>query len=90
VSIGGCRLFSESQIVVEQDELVEVEFAGRGYPLRLAAKTRLKPDQNVIGLEFVNASARTRVRLQELIAELEAEQEEHMAVVAGHGERRSM
>jgi hypothetical protein len=88
VSFGGCRLFSESPIVLEENELVEVEFAGRGYPLRLAAKTKLKPDQNVVGLEFVNSSARTRVRLQELIAELEAEQEGNLAAATGHAERK--
>jgi hypothetical protein len=39
-------------------------------------------------LEFVNSSARTRVRLQELIAELEAEQEGNLAAATGHAERK--
>jgi hypothetical protein len=89
VSFGGCRLFSEREIVLEEDESVEVEFAGRGYPLRLTAKTKLKPDQHVVGLEFVNASARTLARLHDLIAELEAEQEGNLAAATGGQEKTS-
>jgi len=74
VSLSGCRLFNENPIRLEQNTAVEVEFCGRGYPLRLGAAIRVKADEHVVGLEFSKASMRTRERLNELIAELEADQ----------------
>jgi hypothetical protein len=74
VSLSGCRLFYENPIRLAQDTQVEVEFCGRGYPLRLGASVRLKSDEHLIGLEFYKASMRVKERLSELIAELEADQ----------------
>jgi len=73
ISLSGCRLFNEIPLTLDHDMLVEVEFTGRGYPFRLAAKTRLKADEHLIGLEFMNASPRTLVRLKDLVTELEEE-----------------
>jgi hypothetical protein len=74
LSVSGCRLFYENPIMLEQNTQVEVEFCGRGYPLRLGAAVRMKLDEHLVGLEFSKASMRTRERLGELIAELEAVQ----------------
>jgi len=71
LSLSGCRLFNEIPLSLEHDTAVEVEFTGHGYPFRLAAKVRVKADEHLIGLEFMNASKRTLDRLQDLVAELE-------------------
>lgn len=71
VSTSGCRLFNEVPLVVAENTLVEVEFLGLGYPFRLAARTRVKTDEHLIGLEFLSGSTRTLERLRELISELE-------------------
>jgi hypothetical protein len=73
VSLSGCRLFNENPIHLAQNTQVEVEFCGRGYPLRLGGEVRVKSDEHVIGLEFSKASMRTRERLGELISELNAD-----------------
>ena len=74
VSLSGCRLFGESPINLDQDTAVEVEFTGRGYPLRLRAIVKPKSDEHVIGLEFTQASERVIESLNDLIAELEEAQ----------------
>jgi hypothetical protein len=71
MSLSGCRLFGESPIHLEQNTPVEVEFTGRGYPLRLRAKVKLKSDEHVIGLEFTYATERVSESLNDLIGELE-------------------
>jgi len=71
ISLSGCRLFNEVPLTLERDTLVEVEFTGRGYPFRLAAKIRVKSDEHLVGLEFINASPRTLDRLKDLVTELE-------------------
>jgi len=71
VSLSGCRLFGESPIHLEQDTPVEVEFTGRGYPLRLRANVKPKSDEHVVGLEFTQASERVIESLNDLISELE-------------------
>jgi len=73
ISLSGCRLFSDHPLHLEEDMLVEVEFLGRGYPFRLAARTRVKTEEHLVGLEFVNGSPRTLERMRELISELEME-----------------
>lgn len=74
VSLSGCRLFGESPINLDQDTPVEVEFTGRGYPLRLRAIVKPKSDEHVIGVEFTQASERVIESLNDLIAELEENQ----------------
>jgi hypothetical protein len=71
VSLSGCRLFGESALNLEEDTPVEVEFTGRGYPLRLVAIVKPKSDEHVVGLEFTGASERVIESLNDLIAELE-------------------
>jgi hypothetical protein len=73
LSLSGCRLFGESPIHLEQDTPVEVEFTGRGYPLRLRACVKIKSDEYVIGLEFTYASERVIESLNDLIGELESD-----------------
>jgi hypothetical protein len=71
MSLSGCRLFGESPIHLEQNTAVEVEFTGRGYPLRLRARVKLKSDDHVIGLEFTYATERVSESLNDLMGELE-------------------
>jgi len=73
ISLSGCRLFTDRPLNLQEDTLVEVEFLGRGYPFRLAARTRVKIEEHLVGLEFMNGSPRTLERLRELISELEME-----------------
>ena len=85
ISLSGCRLFNDRPLNLAQDTLVEVEFLGRGYPFRLAAKTRVKSEEHLVGLEFMNGSPRTLQRLQELISELEMQLAQSMAQSQARG-----
>lgn len=79
VSLSGCRLFHETPLKMNQNTQVEVEFCGRGFPLRLGAAVKVKSDEHLIGLEFNKASMRTQERLSELIAELKSDQKNENA-----------
>lgn len=74
VSLGGCRVFSDNPVTIPDQALVEVDFIGRGYPIRVATVVRENRDGHVLGMQFQKMSARLRERLQELIEELRAEE----------------
>jgi hypothetical protein len=71
LSRSGCRLFSETPFALRADTRVEVQFSGNGFPHRICALVRPKPDEHVTGLEFVDMAPRRRVLLNELVGELE-------------------
>ena len=70
ISLSGCRLYSESPFRLDEGDIVEVEFVGKGYPFRLAAEVRLKEEEHLAGLLFTSMSCRCQQRLEELISEL--------------------
>ena len=70
ISLSGCRVFTDFPSHIEQDTPVEVDFVGRGYPLRIAATVKVKTDEYVLGLHFERMSSRSQERLRSLLHEL--------------------
>jgi hypothetical protein len=70
LSLGGCRVFTEAPNNIEIDTRAEVQFVSCGYPLRMPAKVQVKSGANILGLKFLEMSARIRERLQSLIWEV--------------------
>jgi hypothetical protein len=70
LSLGGCKLRFAHACGIETGSRVEVQFLENGLPLRLAATVQVSTDDDVLGLQFVNISARMQARLQSLIHEI--------------------
>jgi hypothetical protein len=71
LSLGGCRLRTESRFNVGIYVRVETEFYLRGLPFRLAGVSQVVIDKNTVGIRFLDLSERKREQLLELIAEIE-------------------
>jgi len=72
ISMSGCRLFMDVPVKIPEDTYVEVDFVGRGYPFRMAAKVKVKTDEHVLGLRFEKMTPRIKERLMDLMEELKA------------------
>jgi hypothetical protein len=71
LSLGGCRLRTESRFNVGIYVRVETEFYLHGLPFRLAGVSQVVLDKNTVGIRFLDLSERKREQLTELIAEIE-------------------
>jgi hypothetical protein len=70
LSLGGCRVYSETPISLDLGAWVEVQFIECGLPLRLAAKIQVKSGEKIAGLMFHSMSIRMQERLNNLIWEI--------------------
>lgn len=70
LSLGGCKLSFDLACGIMAGSRVEVQFLEQGLPLRLAATVQVCADDDVLGLQFMNVSARMQERLQGLIKEI--------------------
>jgi hypothetical protein len=75
LSIGGCRLRTETRFNVGIYVRVETEFYLRGLPFRLAGVSQVVVDKNTVGIRFLDLSERKRDQLIELIAEIEEDRD---------------
>ena len=70
LSLGGCRLRTESRFNVGIYVRVETEFYFRGEPFRVAGVSQVVVDKHTVGIRFLDMSPRKREQLVELIAEI--------------------
>lgn len=70
ISMSGCRLYSDIPFHLIDHSRAEVEFIAHGHPFRLAAEIRVKEEEHLLGLRFLNMSCRFQDRLYELMGEL--------------------
>jgi len=82
LSPGGCRIRTQAQFKVGIYVRVEAEFYLHGLPFRVGGVSQAIMDKNTIGVRFLDVSARKRLQLTELMAEI-AEAE---AVVSSRSE----
>jgi c-di-GMP-binding flagellar brake protein YcgR len=76
LSLGGCRVLTDTPNNIEIDTRVEVQFVSCGYPLRMPAKIQVKSGVNILGLRFLAMSSRIQERLQSLIWEVAENEKE--------------
>ena len=71
LSIGGCRIRSESRFPVGIYRRVETEFNVDGLPFRLAGVVQSLHDKFTVGIRFLDISPRKRDQLAQLMEEIE-------------------
>lgn len=74
LSMGGCRIQSEENIVVGDQAPVEIAFSVRGLIFRYNGLTQWTDGHRQLGIRFVDVTARRWEELADLICELEQEQ----------------
>lgn len=70
LSVEGCLLKLEVPLLIALGEAVEIGFTVNKLPFRVRAEVRVVRQATTLGFQFVQLSARARVRLSELIEEL--------------------
>jgi c-di-GMP-binding flagellar brake protein YcgR len=78
LSVGGCRIRTDERFPVGIYTRVETEFLLEGLPFRLGGVIQAIHDRNrlLIGIRFLDVSARKREQLEQLIQEIEQMQRE--------------
>jgi len=71
LSLGGCRIRTESPFRVGIYVRLEAEFRLHGLPFRIGGVSQAILDKNTLGIRFLDMSDRKREQLKELIAEIE-------------------
>jgi c-di-GMP-binding flagellar brake protein YcgR len=77
LSMGGCRIRTDERFPVGIYTRVETEFLLEGLPIRLGGviQSRHDRDRHLVGIRFLDMSARKRELLGQLIEEIEELQE---------------
>ena len=71
LSLGGCRIRTQTRFPVGIYRRVEAEFRIQGRPFRIAGVTQAIYDPFNVGIRFLDVSDRKREDLRELIDEIE-------------------
>jgi hypothetical protein len=73
LSLGGCRIRTDERFPVGIYTRVETEFLLEGLPFRLGGVIQAVHDRNrrLVGIRFLDVSARKREQLEQLIQEIE-------------------
>jgi hypothetical protein len=71
LSLGGCRIRTESPFNVGIYVRLEAEFRLHGLAFRIGGVSQAILDKNTLGVRFLDMSERKREQLRELIAEIE-------------------
>jgi hypothetical protein len=72
LSLGGCRIRTDSRFPVGIYTRVETEFRVEGLPFRLAGVVQAIYDRKLVGIQFLDVSERKNAQLEQLIAEIDA------------------
>ena len=73
LSLGGCQLCTRERFPARAGVRVEVTFKVRGLAFRFSAIAQWTDGRNLVGIRFVDVSARRKEEFLEAIAEVEAE-----------------
>jgi hypothetical protein len=78
LSVGGCRIHTDERFPVGIYTRVETEFRLQGMAFRLIGVIQAVHDEQrqLVGIRFLDMSARKREQVEQLIKEMKAEQEE--------------
>jgi len=78
LSVGGCRIHTDERFPVGIYTRVETEFRLQGLPFRLIGVIQAVHDQQrqLVGIRFLDMSARKREQVEQLIKEIEEEREQ--------------
>ena len=71
LSLGGCRIETQSSFVAGISVRVEVSFTVRGLVFRFNGVTQWTARQHLVGIRFVDVTARRREELAEILHEVE-------------------
>jgi c-di-GMP-binding flagellar brake protein YcgR len=71
LSVGGCRIRTDERLKVGIYTRVETEFLLEGLPFRLGGVIQAIHDRHLVGIRFLDVSARKREQLEQLIEEVE-------------------
>lgn len=71
LSMGGCRIKTDARFPVGIYTRAETEFYLGGLPFRLASVVQAIHNGNMVGIRFLDMSARKREQLEQLIQEME-------------------
>jgi c-di-GMP-binding flagellar brake protein YcgR len=71
LSLGGCRIWTESRFLVGIYTRVEAEFRIAGQPFRLGGVIQATHDRQQVGIRFLDMSDRKREQVEQLIQELQ-------------------
>ena len=71
LSVGGCRIRTDERFKVGIYTRVEAEFLLEGLPFRLGGVIQAIHDRHLVGIRFLDISARKREQLEQLIEEVE-------------------
>jgi c-di-GMP-binding flagellar brake protein YcgR len=71
LSLGGCRIWTESRFLVGIYTRVEAEFYVCGQPFRLGGVIQATHDRQQVGIRFLDMSDRKREQVEQLVQELE-------------------
>jgi c-di-GMP-binding flagellar brake protein YcgR len=71
ISLGGCRIRTQSRFPVGIYRRVEAEFRIEGLPFRIAGVTQAIHDPFNVGIRFLDMSERKREQLLQLMEEIE-------------------
>jgi hypothetical protein len=88
MSVGGCRIHTDEPFPVGIFTRVETEFRLQGLPFRLIGVIQAVHDQQrqIVGVRFLDMSARKREQVEQLIKEIEREREQQLESHAGNWE----
>jgi hypothetical protein len=85
LSVGGCRIHTDERFPVGIYTRVETEFRLQGLPFRLIGVIQAVHDQQrqLVGIRFLDMSARKREQVEQLIKEIEDERAQQSESDAG-------
>ena len=85
LSVGGCRIHTDERFPVGIYTRVETEFQLQGLPFRLIGVIQAVYDQQrqIVGIRFLDMSARKREQVEQLIKEMEAERQQQSELNGG-------
>jgi len=72
LSLGGCRIKTDARFPVGIYRRIETEFFLEGLPFRLGGVVQAIHDGNMVGIRFLDMSARKKEQLEQLIREMDA------------------
>jgi c-di-GMP-binding flagellar brake protein YcgR len=71
LSLGGCRIQTDSQFLIGIYTRVEVEFHIAGQPFRLGGVIQATQNGRQLGIRFLDMSARKREQMEQLIEDVQ-------------------
>ncbi len=77
LSIAGCRLVTKEACSLRPGALTELTFQVKQLPFRVRARLQAPRSQVELGFVFVELSARSRCRIEDLMEELAEDQIRH-------------